>query len=793
MRHRIGSLVVALLAFPFACGSLSYAEERAPHPESRPEAVEIAPAPADVSIANGSIKLTADRLILHGGDDESPSPQRVTGHGIDSNARVTGSIVLNKVADPESAPRSAEQVQLDVRLLNIDWRKVQKTQIDLDRLLRGFMSGDSGQRSPKKPKKLLTQGLLRHDDAENLVRLLAASGVVTMRAAPALLTVDNQEARFHIGGTIAIPVPETANGRTRIRMESVDLGVAVQATPEVLSDTRIKLELGITARNNRPVRTQRSGDQGQRPPRLRTRNYRTAAVLQNGQTLVLSEKRTRAPSNDSAKESRKKGVMLLVTPTRVKSSKTVADGSVEEVKAGAARAGGNPDAGVSPDLRRSIRELRREVHGLRRDVHRLHKLHESSESVADKHDPEPPVTWTNLPRVHKPGDAGSTDETKRIQKNLETELSLQCDDEPLENVVKTLAAAADVNFVIENRGLEEVGITAETPVSINVTDMTCRKALNFLLEPLSLASTVDHNVVKITSRRRSEGPLKVVTYNVADLIVASPAEEAEAATLDSLTDLIASTVRPESWLGVGGHGSIKPYETTLSLVVRQTQPVHEEIRDLLEQLRRTRDVQVELQSRLLIVPGEIWSKLRDRDDLRETVTQLANGSGQTQLGHERYEQLVGGVESESRANLIDIGTRTLHNGHSTDLSRSLARVISDDEKKKPALIRTGGRVFPVVDSDGRANAPSLMLTAATSPDRRRVHLHLAAGTQGSPASKRRHTISAQVADGEGLLVDLTGRINAAVGEPGDKLLLLVKPEIIVREEEELLGIPQSSR
>ena len=59
------------------------------------------------------------------------------------------------------------------------------------------------------------------------------------------------------------------------------------------------------------------------------------------------------------------------------------------------------------------------------------------------------------------------------------------------------------------------------------------------------------------------------------------------ADFDSLIDLIVSTVEHDSWMENGtGDGEIQPFPTNLSLVISQTQRVHEQIADLLEQLRR---------------------------------------------------------------------------------------------------------------------------------------------------------------------------------------------------------------
>ena len=66
-----------------------------------------------------------------------------------------------------------------------------------------------------------------------------------------------------------------------------------------------------------------------------------------------------------------------------------------------------------------------------------------------------------------------------------------------------------------------------------------------------------------------------------------------------LVKLIRSTVAPNSWSEVGGVGLIQANSSTLSLVIRQTAAVHDEIRDLLEQLRRLHDLQVSFELRVL--------------------------------------------------------------------------------------------------------------------------------------------------------------------------------------------------
>jgi general secretion pathway protein D len=81
------------------------------------------------------------------------------------------------------------------------------------------------------------------------------------------------------------------------------------------------------------------------------------------------------------------------------------------------------------------------------------------------------------------------------------------------------------------------------------------------------------------------------------------------ADFDSLIQLITTTVKPSSWDSVGGQGSIAPFETNLSIVVNQTQEIHEEIVDLLEQLRRMQDLQVTIEVRFITLTDNFFERI----------------------------------------------------------------------------------------------------------------------------------------------------------------------------------------
>jgi general secretion pathway protein D len=85
---------------------------------------------------------------------------------------------------------------------------------------------------------------------------------------------------------------------------------------------------------------------------------------------------------------------------------------------------------------------------------------------------------------------------------------------------------------------------------------------------------------------------------------------AAAADFDSLIDLITSTVHPETWKEGGtGEGTIAPFPTNLSIVVSQTEEVHQAISDLLDQLRRLQDLQVTIEVRFITLNDNFFERI----------------------------------------------------------------------------------------------------------------------------------------------------------------------------------------
>jgi type II secretory pathway component GspD/PulD (secretin) len=252
-----------------------------------------------------------------------------------------------------------------------------------------------------------------------------------------------------------------------------------------------------------------------------------------------------------------------------------------------------------------------------------------------------------------------------IEKALESPISLSFMDRPLTEVLRHIADTSAIDIMIDYRALEEEDVATDEPVSIEVDGIKLKSALNLVLDNYGLTYGIQNEVLKVTSKLRQEVNYVAVPYPVADLVVplnlqnqvanpfsavtkmndlllggggpgaaqfggssgvglfqvndnggsrtpggsAGNLQNNENVDFKSLMDLIISTVEPKSWVEGGGEGTIMQNENTLSLVIRQNQAVHDQIKDLLDQLRRLQDLQVTVEVRFISVTDRFFERI----------------------------------------------------------------------------------------------------------------------------------------------------------------------------------------
>ena len=170
---------------------------------------------------------------------------------------------------------------------------------------------------------------------------------------------------------------------------------------------------------------------------------------------------------------------------------------------------------------------------------------------------------------------------EQIQAALDKELEtapLQAA-QPLAQFVVALRKELGVPVVVDRRALEEIGITPDEPMEVDLPEegLSARSFLRLALDQYDLDYVIANEVLLISTPEELENRLETIVYSTRELNV--PAEE--------LSELITHFVAMDTWAEVGGPGTVSPLPApNEGLVISQTQRVHEQIADFFEQLRR---------------------------------------------------------------------------------------------------------------------------------------------------------------------------------------------------------------
>ncbi|HCS55016.1 MAG TPA: hypothetical protein DIW81_26100 [Planctomycetaceae bacterium] len=119
--------------------------------------------------------------------------------------------------------------------------------------------------------------------------------------------------------------------------------------------------------------------------------------------------------------------------------------------------------------------------------------------------------WAQMSKLRKqfggPDNRERSPEELEIIDSLSQPISLHFDNEPLSEVFRQIAQLADINIWTDEQGLEEVGASSNTPVTMHIDGIKLRSAFNLLLEPYGLDYSIDDDVLKVTSSLRLQGEL----------------------------------------------------------------------------------------------------------------------------------------------------------------------------------------------------------------------------------------------------------------------------------------------
>jgi len=113
----------------------------------------------------------------------------------------------------------------------------------------------------------------------------------------------------------------------------------------------------------------------------------------------------------------------------------------------------------------------------------------------------------------------TTRREEEIQRQLTRPVSIDFDNAPLSDVVDFLRNFTGVNIVLDNRAMEDVGVTPDTTVTLKLNEVSLKSTLKLLLGQLELAYLIRNEVILITTSEKAGGDLVTRVYPVADLVI----------------------------------------------------------------------------------------------------------------------------------------------------------------------------------------------------------------------------------------------------------------------------------
>jgi type II secretory pathway component GspD/PulD (secretin) len=90
---------------------------------------------------------------------------------------------------------------------------------------------------------------------------------------------------------------------------------------------------------------------------------------------------------------------------------------------------------------------------------------------------------------------------------------------PLQRVIDDLNAMTGINIIPDTMALEENGISLDQRLSLSVSNISLKSALNILLRKVHLTYVIKDQVLQVTTENYASGKMKQVIYPVADLVI----------------------------------------------------------------------------------------------------------------------------------------------------------------------------------------------------------------------------------------------------------------------------------
>lgn len=264
-----------------------------------------------------------------------------------------------------------------------------------------------------------------------------------------------------------------------------------------------------------------------------------------------------------------------------------------------------------------------------------------------------PADWPTISfKRGEPINFAESPENRRVLGELQNRRldSVAFDSHALSDVVAFISTVSGLNIDVDWDSLDEIGVSREDPISLNLTNVPLETVLNRVMEkatddPLNKADwAVSDGVVMIASDEALRRNTVLVIYDIRDLLIDIPdydqvpqidlqsvlqsgeggsgqspfrddqqgVNDEDRRTLeertDEIIDIIIEQIDPDGWRDRGGEtGFIQRLGG--NLIIRNTSKNHREISGLLSKLRQIRNMQINVETRFLLVNQDFFERI----------------------------------------------------------------------------------------------------------------------------------------------------------------------------------------
>lgn len=108
---------------------------------------------------------------------------------------------------------------------------------------------------------------------------------------------------------------------------------------------------------------------------------------------------------------------------------------------------------------------------------------------------------------------------RNIERKLQLPVVVDFQSKPLGEVINELRALSGLNMVVDTPALEEKGISLSKQITVPLTGVSLKSALNIILQQASLTYVIKDEALQITTEKHARGKHMRKTYGVADLVI----------------------------------------------------------------------------------------------------------------------------------------------------------------------------------------------------------------------------------------------------------------------------------